>query len=414
MKRLIAIGFIWLGCALAWLVLGSTLVARSGELSGSLLTEVHALWGPPMMQIPPSASYTETVKRTERKITNTDGKSVVTTTEHDEVATFPIALEGSDLKADLKLEHRRKGLLWFPTYSIDFSGRYVFQNTTDRARLVTFLFPLERSNTVFDGFEVLDAKGQPVGSRIDSDGARWTANVPEGARVEYRVAYRSRGTERWEYALTRGTGQVRVFRLDVQVNDAKIDFPVGSLSPTQHTQIGPSWRGTWDFKTLVSNAKVGVELPGKLNPGPLATRITFFAPVGLLFFFFVVSMFAMVRRVELHPMHYFLLGCAFFAYHLLFAYLVDHVRIGTAFAIASATSVALLVSYARLFVGWRFALREMGLAQMVYLVLFSFTFLLEGFTGLAITAGAVLTLSLVMQVTGRMRWGPSTNGLGQS
>jgi hypothetical protein len=63
--------------------------------------------------------------------------------------------------------------------------------------------------------------------------------------------------------------------------------------------------------------------------------------------------------------------------------------------------VFLVVSYARLFVGWKFALREMGIAQVLYLVLFSYTFFWDGFTGLAITIGAIATLFFVMQVTGR-------------
>ncbi len=41
MKRLLAIGFIWLCCAIAWMVLGSTIVYRSGERSGALFSEVH-------------------------------------------------------------------------------------------------------------------------------------------------------------------------------------------------------------------------------------------------------------------------------------------------------------------------------------------------------------------------------------
>ena len=45
--------------------------------------------------------------------------------------------------------------------------------------------------------------------------------------------------------------------------------------------------------------------------------------------------------------------------------------------------------------GLQTCLREMGLAQLVYLVGFSLTFLLEGFTGLSITVGAILTLFLM-------------------
>jgi hypothetical protein len=55
-------------------------------------------------------------------------------------------------------------------------------------------------------------------------------------------------------------------------------------------------------------------------------------------------------------------------------------------------------------VNLRFAVAEAGLAQLIYLVLFSYAFFFEGFTGLAITIGAILTLFVVMQMTGRIQW----------
>jgi hypothetical protein len=86
------------------------------------------------------------------------------------------------------------------------------------------------------------------------------------------------------------------------------------------------------------------------------------------------------------------------------AYLVDHISLHAAFAICSAVSVFLLVSYLRLVVGMRFAAVEAGLAQVIYLVLFSYAFFFRGFTGLAITIGAILTLFITMQMTARVRW----------
>ena len=44
---------IWFGCAIAWMVLGSTLTVRSGEMSSSLRSEVHQLWGPEGVQVAP-------------------------------------------------------------------------------------------------------------------------------------------------------------------------------------------------------------------------------------------------------------------------------------------------------------------------------------------------------------------------
>ena len=132
--------------------------------------------------------------------------------------------------------------------------------------------------------------------------------------------------------------------------------------------------------------------------------MTFFAPVGLLFFFFVVAVLSAGRRAPLHPMHYFFLGCSFFAFHLLFAYLVDHLQVLPSFAVAAAVALLLVVSYVRLFRGLGAALALFGLPELVYLVLFSSTFFWEGYTGLAIAVLAVVTLFVIMQITGRVRW----------
>ncbi|MFN2578022.1 MAG: inner membrane CreD family protein [Pyrinomonadaceae bacterium] len=145
-------------------------------------------------------------------------------------------------------------------------------------------------------------------------------------------------------------------------------------------------------------------MPEKLQPGPLAGRISFFAPVSLFFFFFLMLIITTMRGIELHLMNYFFLAAAFFSFHLLLAYLVDHVSIHLAFAICSAVSIFLVVTYLRLVVGTRFATREAALAQFIYLVAFSYAFFLKGFTGLSVTIGSITTLFVVMQATGKIRW----------
>jgi len=37
-------------------------------------------------------------------------------------------------------------------------------------------------------------------------------------------------------------------------------------------------------------------------------------------------------------------------------------------------------------------------------VLFSYAFFFEGFTGLTVTIGAIVTLFVIMQMTGKIRW----------
>src|SRR5690606_31650124 len=104
-----------------------------------------------------------------------------------------------------------------------------------------------------------------------------------------------------------------------------------------------------------------------------------------------------------HPINYALLGGAFFAFHLLFSYSADHLSVPWAFGISSVVSLTLVVSYLRLVVSPKFALREAALGQLVYLIGFSLAHFWDGFTGLTITVLAIVTLFLLMQATGRMR-----------
>ncbi len=126
--------------------------------------------------------------------------------------------------------------------------------------------------------------------------------------------------------------------------------------------------------------------------------------MSLFFFFFLVFIITTIRGVDIHPLNYFFLAAAFFAFHLLMAYLVDHVSIHASFVISAIVSLALVVSYMSLVSGPRFALLECGLAQLVYLVLFSYAFFFKGYTGLTVTIGSIVTLFVVMQMTGRINW----------
>jgi Inner membrane protein CreD len=410
MRRLIAIALVWLGCSVAWMILGSTLLVRSGETSSRLGDDVSELWGPPMRQLPPSATAllpedqaAPAGPRVPARPVDPGAPYAAPSLPRTAGPTPPIPLVGSEIQVALALQHRQKGLVWFPTYSVSFSSRYTFENPTAEVAEASFEFPLEAEHALYDGFDVLGADGSSVGATVDRGVARWHGQLGPHQKVSYQVRYKSRGTTRWQYDLTSGTGNVKNFALALDTDFTSVDFSPGTLSPSSHAASGGRWHGDWDFKTLVASSPIGVDLPQKLNPGPLASRITFFAPVSLLFFFFVVAILAEAREKKLHPLHYFFFGMAFFAFHLLFSYLVDHVSVFPSFAIASAVSVFLVVSYARLFVGSKFALREMGVAQLIYLVLFSFSFFWTGFTGLAITIGAILTLFVLMQITGRKK-----------
>jgi len=144
-------------------------------------------------------------------------------------------------------------------------------------------------------------------------------------------------------------------------------------------------------------------MPKLLNAGPVAARIAFFAPVSLLLFVVVVLLMGALKGVPLHPVHVFFVSAGFFAFHLLFAYLVDLLPLATAFGIATVVSVMLVCGYLKA-VGGRTLFRIALPAQLGYLVLFSLSFFFDGLTGITLTVCAVLTLALLMALTAKVDW----------
>src|SRR5215216_6400413 len=398
LKRIVAIAFIFLCASAAWMVLGATVFSRTYDSDQVLEGQVTSLWGAPQSQSPPAA----TAEQAEPKTTETvvDGKKKTVTEKVNVTETLP--LESSRVDVSLGLEHRQKGLLWYSTYKVGFDGTYVFRNATEQERVTFNLkFPAERA--IYDDL-VFTVNGAPVALTSEKNSATGTAAVKPGETATLHVAYRSQGLNDWRYNFGGDVAQVRDFRMRIGTNFKAIDFPENTLSPSDKRETDEGWELEWNYKNLVSGFQIGMTMPEKLQPGPLAGRISFFAPVSLFFFFFLMLIITTMRGIDLHPMNYFFLAAAFFSFHLLLAYLVDHVSIHVSFAISAAVSVFLVVSYLRLVVGIRFASREAALAQFIYLVMFSYAFFLKGFTGLAITIGSVLTLFVVMQITGRIRW----------
>ncbi|MCP5111613.1 MAG: hypothetical protein GY953_12340, partial [bacterium] len=234
---------------------------------------------------------------------------------------------------------------------------------------------------------------------------RATGRIPPGQTGTLRVSYTSQGLDSWSYVFGDSVTSVRGFDLTARTDFDKIDFADSSLSPTSKTRRDNGWTLNWNFENLLSGYRIQIDMPERLQPGPLAGRISLFAPVSLLFFFFVIFLVTTLKKINLHPMNYFFLAAAFFAFHLLLAYLADHVSIHVAFLASSAVSLLLVITYLRLVAGARFAAIEAGGAQFLYLVLFSYAFFFEGLTGLTITIVAILTLFVAMQLTGRVRWG---------
>jgi hypothetical protein len=380
--RLFAIAIIFLCTAVGWFILGQAITWRTTDKSSGFDASIAKGWGPPMAQAHPVIYYASPA--------SADGKQRIQ----------PVA---SDVRVMLKYEPKRRGLLRYRTYVVDFAADYRVENPTPITQTLYVNFQFPAKDTSYENFSF------QVGDNLSTSAVAAAAGITEavtlapGESATVKAAYRSRGVDRWDYSFGQAN-RIRNFTLTMVTNFRNIDFPGGTGSPGDRKSEEAGWRLVWEFPDVIGAQGIGMAMPSVLNPGPVAARITFFAPVSLLFFFTVLLILGAVRGVNFHPMNYFFFAAGFFAFQLLFAYLVDLIPLHIAFIISSIVSLSLVAGYIRALSGAAFA-RLAAAAQLAYLVLFSYSFFFDGLTGLTITIGAIVTLALLMYVTAKIDWG---------
>jgi len=397
--RCVATILIFFGVSAAWGLLGAGLEYRTSELQDSLAEEVDTLWGP--AGLAQDAPY---VIR---------GRDEAIPFSRDKFAPKDLAEpQASDVRVRFDHHNRYKGLLWFSTYTVDFAGTYTVggrQGADGRDGKVELMFPLPERARFLEGL-VVQVDGQDVEPAYAHGRSNLLAvALPDGAEHKVTVACATRGRDRWTYhpslPNTDRAATLRNFTLTAATNFREIDYPKGTVSPVRPAEAdGDGMQAKWHYDNVRMNQPMGIAMPARQNAGPIAARMSFFAPVGLLFFFTVLFAVIVLKKIPLHPMHLLFVSAGFFAFHILLSYLVDIINIHAAFWICAAVSVFLVVSYMRLVAGVKVGVLLVGLAQLVYLVGFSYAFFWRGRTGLTITVGAMATLFVLMQATARVKW----------
>ena len=418
--KLLMLGGIFTLATLSWLFLGGVMMARSESQTSALYGSVGDLWGQPLSQSAPTASYLwperyeriEAVRDANGLPLYQNGQPVEKTVTDVRTATSNLSLTHTAIGVDLHLDQRRKGLMWFPLYDVDFSGRWSVEIPEPRPGGVVWLyFDFPYADGVYDDFQ-FQVDGVEMADSYPPENGRVSVPVKDlqGDSVELAVRYRSRGMTQFEYRPGVGVNQLRDFDLTMNTDFSDIDFPDFTLSPSAKTATQTGWELHWDFSRLVTGHGMGVVMPEPIQPGPLAASMSFSAPISLGLFMLWIYVLGLLRGIEFHPVNHLFLAATFFSFHLLFGYTVDHLPVEAAFALSSVVSLFLTVSYLRLVAGPRFALMEAGGAQLLYLVGFSLAHFWDGYTGLTVTVLGIVTLFALGQLTGRIRWSEVFDG----
>jgi hypothetical protein len=315
----------------------------------------------------------------------------------------------SNITVQFEHENRYMGLLWFSVYTVRFTGEYTVQASESKDNPLRVCFILPEKVRSFEDLTILLDKQPYNGASNAAAGGQLTVRLPaDGKPHVVSFSYLARGRDRWQYATAPENSSrvplIQNFTMTATTNFTNIDYPKGSKFPVKMATITAAGStASWQYNNVRANQSMGIEMPSRPSSGPIAARMSYFAPVSL-FFFTVLFTIVLLKKIPLHPMHYLFISAGFFAFHILMAYLVDLLDLEMAFWISAGVSVLLVVNYMRLVAGVRFAVTFVAVAQLAYLIGFSYAFLWKGHTGLTVVIGAIITLAILMVATALVNW----------
>ena len=421
-----AVGIIFVGFSIAWMILGTANADRTEGQASRLLKRVQNSYGGPLIITPPRIYYEKTKKR------KVEVAGLETITAYIERET--VDPSASNVAVDLSLERKKVGNLWFPVFLAKYQGHYEYdiEAIPEDLRVETlFLLPgLSSSESIFRDieFKINDTLVEPLSRLVSNSSVEiTTANYVDGKLV-IDFDYETTGTEYMLYLLSnQGASRLRGreekqldnlekerltrlenFSFNLTTDFIKYELPKRTVPYSALHQRDGRSEFEWRFDKTVTGKNIGLIVPREMIPGDIASRISFFAPISLLFFFVVLTIFGILAKNRLHPMHYAFLAATFLSFHLMFSYSADHISMYLAFVIASLVACLLTFNYVARVKDQKYALIATSL-QLLYLVVFSWSFFYQtdsglGITGLIVTIVSVVTLFALMQLTAKLDW----------
>ena len=161
-------------------------------------------------------------------------------------------------------------------------GRYEYKHVHGEAGVLDVSFELPDREGMYDSL-VFEVNGQDFARALDPENNRLRAriNVEPGQTVELAIGYGSRGLDEWRYAPTAGVGRLENFSLEMTTDFADIDYPAGTMSPSTNDDLSNGGKKlVWKFDSLVTGHGIGMVTPTRVQPGELATVLSFSAPIS--------------------------------------------------------------------------------------------------------------------------------------
>ena len=321
--------------------------------------------------------------------------------------------ESAEVKVKLIANNYLHRLKVYTLFDATFRGRFTFRNPSEDLDQIRLVFPFPEGTTQARdvAFKFLDTSGEliePDGVTYDLKGMWWVGSLPKGKMLEVEVTYGAQGYDRFVYEGP-GAGRAGAFKLTMALEGVTTEFiPAETLQPTT---IGAGHL-EWDYRNLVTDRKVIVELPGAMSPIGRIILLSELAGLAIFLFglgFLYLSELKQPGRLDSFRWgDFLLLALNYFLFFIIFMVLSLGGKMGTwtAMGLSCVLSLPLLVIHVCRVLDGVFAL-----TRVLPLTVFTLAIVINGvyggdyrkyiFIGFAVAVIALLTFTYKKWIEGR-------------
>lgn len=361
---------------------------------------IQSNWGKNLYQESPSINAAP--KETSSSVMYADTKVALPESQTGQIETKNVRIIKSDVDVNLKMDYRRKGLTYFPTYVTAFKAVYIIKNEAEQEVTASLQLPLPAEESLVWNVEIL-ANGSNEGSTVNSEALSWNGDMYAGEEKEIVVSYAARGLDDFSYSLAKTQG-LQDFSLDIEIDGAdRIDFPQGALSPSTIVEEnnGQYRHLTWQFDKVLASPNVTVTLFAKQNISEHVAKLFWYAPFILIAYLVSIYGFLFIKGKSLSLFDYALLSSLYAVFYPFLAYLVsvyDQFTIIDGLRISFVVITVISLYLYQYLLGWQFALSKGLILQIAFLAFFPFALMSPQLTGFLAVIGMIVILAIVVQL----------------
>jgi hypothetical protein len=388
----------WITFSTIAISIGYRIDSRHSESYSRGYKSVSEIWGGSIVQSPPSLTFESTVKE------QYENKKTGEMMDKTVLVEKGLGFASQDLKLSMRKNIRKKGLLLFPGYELDFYGKFVIKNFLTKKNRIHFRMELPNyAGNIMNVQILLNGKEYKEDTNL-ADGIDWSGEMEPLEEKEISIFYKAQGSKSFQYSL--GVQAIEMKRLSVILESdfSNFNIPDNAMAPSTSNSDSETIKIEWKGENIITGQNLSVNFEIEGNYGAMASKLFYYSPISMALFLSLLLLLLIPRGVKLHPMQYLFVIISFFIFYPLGSYLISYFNVILGILLSLAASTLILLQYTYAIKKGSVLIQSSMISAVIFQWLFSIAFFFPEHTGFIITISTIGSFVFLSRATAEIDW----------